>query len=196
MRVFGNEASNYDEAKRFCHVLRDPSEIERNVIESAGEENKSGVDSSLNTGGQSNEFGLNPVVDKDLEKILEAGGSKMIMVDNENNTMSVLDQIRADPAHRNSPCEVYSVGSNNKWDFEEYIHASTNCTIDTFDCTCKGKVPKHIRDRTRFHHICLGAEDFASPDGTLYLTLARINAFLGRRNGPDFFKLDVEVRVQ
>ena len=63
LKVFGNEATNYDEAKRFCY------------------------------------FG--------------------------------------DKLKKNQSCVVYSVGGNNQWDFEEYMHHGSNCDIETFDCTVK-----------------------------------------------------------
>jgi len=36
-------------------------------------------------------------------------------------------------------CVVYSIGSNNQWDFEEAIFRSTKCMIETFDCTLVSK---------------------------------------------------------
>jgi hypothetical protein len=32
----------------------------------------------------------------------------------------------------------------------------TNCRIETFDCTVDPEMPERIKDRTRFHKICIG----------------------------------------
>jgi len=116
LKVFGNEASNYDEAKRFCY------------------------------------FG-----------------------DRKNQT-----------------CVVYSVGGNNQWDFEEYMHHGSNCDIETFDCTVNATVPLKIKDRTRFHKICLGASNSLRNGHQRFLTLHQMNKVVGRASGPDYFKMDIE----
>ena len=33
-------------------------------------------------------------------------------------------------------CVVLSIGSNNQWEFEEAVHAHTNCRLIVADCTC------------------------------------------------------------
>ena len=58
------------------------------------------------------------------------------------------------------PCVVYSIGSNNQWDFEESLYDKTNCSVFTFDCTCDGSnLPPRIKDRVFFNNICLGKDD-------------------------------------
>lgn len=65
-----------------------------------------------------------------------------------------LDQI---PDSQERPCIVYSLGSNNQWDFEESIHENTHCRVFTFDCTVSSPtMPDKIKDRVEFHQICLG----------------------------------------
>ena len=92
------------------------------------------------------------------------------------------------PLASSSLCVVYSIGSNNKWDFEEHVHRYTNCSIETFDCTVDTPtVPPRIQDRTRFHKLCLGARSAHA-----YRTLPELNSAAGRRDGPDYLKIDVE----
>ena len=91
-------------------------------------------------------------------------------------------------------CSVFSIGSNNKWNFEEAIHAATNCTIDTFDCTINGIVPDSINNRTRFHKYCLSPFSFRDhKNGVEYNTLSELNKISNIVNGPDYLKIDVEV---
>lgn len=59
------------------------------------------------------------------------------------------------PQLNTNSCVVFSVGSNNKWDFEEYMFRASKCKIETFDCTVDGIVPVDIQNRTRFHKVCL-----------------------------------------
>ena len=58
-------------------------------------------------------------------------------------------------------CIIYSIGGNNRWEFEEQLYKMTPCEIYTFDCT--GSIdrfmpPKYMNDRLHFHHICLSTE--------------------------------------
>lgn len=55
-------------------------------------------------------------------------------------------------------CVIYSIGGNNKWEFENDLLEQTKCHIHTFDCS--GKVSRFDvpnNDHLHFHHICLGA---------------------------------------
>lgn len=54
-------------------------------------------------------------------------------------------------------CSVFSIGSNNIWDFEEAMFRATPCAIHAFDCTVghKAAPPKSIRSRTTLHRTCL-----------------------------------------
>ena len=89
------------------------------------------------------------------------------------------------PDSRSRPCIVYSIGSNDQWDFEEGIFKDTQCKIYTFDCTTQGqKMPRKIRSRTTFHSICLGdpkKPNFMSLKGMMemlghtYVTLLKVD---------------------
>jgi hypothetical protein len=90
-------------------------------------------------------------------------------------------------------CNAYSIGSNNKWDFEEYFFRETDCTIDTFDCTCNATVPAEIVSRTKFHQVCLGnVNSIDEKTGQRFLTLPALNKLIGRSVGPDYYKMDIE----
>jgi FkbM family methyltransferase len=51
-------------------------------------------------------------------------------------------------------CIVYSLGSNNNFEFEEALAAKTSCEIHTYDCT--SSPPKNSIPRHTFHKICMG----------------------------------------
>ena len=88
-----------------------------------------------------------------------------------------LDRIPDDTT--DNPCVVYSVGSNNQWDFEAGIVMRTkNCLVHTFDCTVDGIVPSNIQDRVTFHKICLGSKTIGGEVGS-FLSLAKIMSMLG-----------------
>lgn len=56
-------------------------------------------------------------------------------------------------------CAIYSIGSQDSWEFELDLLKRTNCQIHTFDCTGRRErfhVPEH--ENLHFHHICLGAQ--------------------------------------
>jgi len=61
------------------------------------------------------------------------------------------------------PCTVISLGSNNDWAFESWVHEHTPCRIETFDCTLSETTipPKWISSRVRFHQAC--------PSGTTHV---------------------------
>ena len=86
-----------------------------------------------------------------------------------------LDQILGTPE---APCVVYSIGSNNQWDFEADIVKRTNCRVFTFDCTVDGHVPGDIKDRVTFHKICLGSKTVGGEVGS-FLPLAKMMSMLG-----------------
>lgn len=63
------------------------------------------------------------------------------------------------------PCVVYSIGSNNQWDFEESLYQISNCSVFTFHGTCDGSnMPSHIKDRVTFKKICLDNEETTNPE--------------------------------
>ena len=51
-------------------------------------------------------------------------------------------------------CIVYSLGSNNDFQFEQAILSQTHCLVHTFDCT--SSPPKNSQPQLTFHNICLG----------------------------------------
>jgi len=77
--------------------------------------------------------------------VLEAYGKG----DGEKRACS-LSQI-ARTAGRN--CIIYSIGSNNMWEFEEDIFQRTTCRVETFDCTMHESIqpPEYIQSRVRLH---------------------------------------------
>mmetsp|Transcript_8003 Transcript_8003/g.11644 ORF Transcript_8003/g.11644 Transcript_8003/m.11644 type:complete len:357 (+) Transcript_8003:34-1104(+) len=98
-------------------------------------------------------------------------------------------------------CVVYSIGGNNKWQFELGILRSTSCQVYTFDCTgSKSRFRKPQDDRLSFHHICLGAASQPAPGfadnctqgicGPI-MTLQEIQKMLGH-NQIDLLKMDIE----
>jgi len=95
------------------------------------------------------------------------------------------------PRNQGKECVAYSLGSNNNWAFEEYIHAETPCRIETFDCTLNATIPPAIRDRTKFHMVCIGSAS-THQHGYKYLTFQDINKHVDAPRGPDFYKVDVE----
>jgi hypothetical protein len=89
-------------------------------------------------------------------------------------------------------CTAYSIGSNNKWNFEEDFFRSTKCNIETFDCTCNVTIPAEIKSRTRFWPTCLGTSD---SNDKKFLTFKALNEMIGRKEGPDYLKVDIEGSV-
>lgn len=75
------------------------------------------------------------------------------------------------------------------------ISAKTDCKIETFDCTCDGKVPGSIQDRTRFHKICLGSRH-EMIDGKQYIPWREISSYVGSDMSPSFLKIDIEGKIQ
>lgn len=53
-------------------------------------------------------------------------------------------------------CIIYSLGSNNNFQFEDAILSQTSCRVHTFDCT--SLPPKQDHPRLKFHQICLGEQ--------------------------------------
>eukprot|EP00294_Goniomonas_avonlea_P010978 CAMPEP_0114561708 /NCGR_PEP_ID=MMETSP0114-20121206/12145_1 /TAXON_ID=31324 /ORGANISM="Goniomonas sp, Strain m" /LENGTH=390 /DNA_ID=CAMNT_0001747355 /DNA_START=1 /DNA_END=1170 /DNA_ORIENTATION=+ len=54
-------------------------------------------------------------------------------------------------------CMVYSLGSNNLFDFETAVTEQTKCQVHTFDCT--SNPPPTPISRMEFHKICIGEQD-------------------------------------
>jgi len=100
-------------------------------------------------------------------------------------------------------CIIYSIGGNNRWQFEESMLESTKCIIHTFDCT--GNIErfnlKPPNPRVHFHHVCLGTSyeqaskkkrcnaksDKCGETWTLQQIQQRLN-----HKRIDLFKMDIE----
>jgi len=99
-----------------------------------------------------------------------------------------------------SPCVVYSIGSNNKWGFEMDILQNTPCDVYSFDCTgprSRFQVPENVR--MHFYYKCLGSEYAPAPKitpGTKgirgeIMTLQQIKEMLNHTQ-IDLLKFDIE----
>ena len=98
-----------------------------------------------------------------------------------------------------APCVVYSIGSNNQWQFELDVLAKTPCEVHTFDCTGpKERFKKPDNDRSHFHHVCLGTKNVDAPApedrGAVhgeFWTLSKMQQTL-KHTQIDLFKADIE----
>jgi hypothetical protein len=84
---------------------------------------------------------------------------------------------------------VYSVGSNNQFDFEEELHARFQCETHTFDPTVEGKnALPHV---TTFHKLGISGKSRA--DSKLFYSISGITELLNHANRTiDIFKIDCE----
>ncbi|KAL4855471.1 hypothetical protein ACK3TF_004002 [Chlorella vulgaris] len=57
------------------------------------------------------------------------------------------------PTRNQSSCIVYSVGSNNQFDFEEAM-LKLGCSVHTFDCFSPGTPASLMEGRHFFHRVC------------------------------------------
>lgn len=109
----------------------------------------------------------------------------------------------SDQSHEKK-CIVYSIGSNNFWEFELEILKETPCEVHSFDCTGpreRFKVPAN--ERLYFHHVCLGSEYVTAPLGPIpdskkdhrvqgpIMTLHQIQKMLNHEQ-IDLLKMDIE----
>jgi hypothetical protein len=86
-------------------------------------------------------------------------------------------------------CTVFSIGSNNIWEFEKEIAAKTPCMIYTFDCTIGlPTIPQEIKDRVKFFHLCLGKK--TNGNFRTYWDLLKEAGLT--KFGPTLLKMDVE----
>lgn len=102
-------------------------------------------------------------------------------------TLQYLHQIKDE-------CIVYSIGSGDKWMFEEDIVLKTNCKIHTFDCVIPAntKPPKHLQDRVFFHPVCLSDRKYISEKGEVFVTWTDLHELTGTKVSPSFLKMDIE----
>ena len=89
-----------------------------------------------------------------------------------------------------SRCLVYSIGSNNQFDFEEGIYERLHCETHTFDPTVDGKALANPRVTT-FHRM--GISNQAQANSKTFFTIGKIIDSLGHSNQTiDVFKIDCE----
>lgn len=100
-----------------------------------------------------------------------------------------LNQVSTDTKHE---CVIYSIGSNNQWDFEVAIVQKTDCRVETFDCTVpNARPPEHVKHRVRFHPLCVSDADYEL-DGRKYVSWKTLNQITGVPTQPTFLKMDIE----
>lgn len=96
-------------------------------------------------------------------------------------------------------CVIYSLGSNNNFQFEMSMLRETPCSIHTFDCTVDG-FNKPADPRVVFHRQCLGnrvaiGESMRllgrSFDSSLFFSLAEL-AFQNGHDAITILKMDIE----
>ncbi|KAI8918151.1 hypothetical protein PhCBS80983_g01955 [Powellomyces hirtus] len=84
-------------------------------------------------------------------------------------------------------CTIFSLGSNNQFDFEHDIHVLfPQCQIHTFDCTGDWSNPA-----TTFHKTCIGGKDEVDSQGRTFKRLATIRKELGV-DTISVLKMDIE----
>ena len=92
-----------------------------------------------------------------------------------------------------SECVVFSIGSNNQWNFEESVFNRTGCSIEVFDCTVAESVqpPKYMQPRVRLHRVCLGDQNIIR-DGRQYVRWVDAIELAGLQTAPTYLKMDIE----
>lgn len=83
-------------------------------------------------------------------------------------------------------CVIYSLGSNNEWDFEIALLAETPCDIFTFDCTSNEPPADVAHPRLHFERVCLGHSG-----GDDFRTLGELAASRGHST-ISLLKMDIE----
>jgi len=86
------------------------------------------------------------------------------------------------------PCVIFSVGSRGDWGWEREIHAMTDCTVHTFDCTGDFPAPSDLAPRVKSYKLCIGKKE-RGPDFMPYGDLLK---HAGITRPPTYFKMDVE----
>lgn len=93
--------------------------------------------------------------------------------------------------YRSSSCDIFSIGSNDQWGFENEIHQKLpGCTTHTFDCTIKSNSPRNKPDSLgyKFYPYCIGSEDATLP----YLPYHKLVAATLVQTAPKLLKMDIE----
>merc|ERR1711908_104912 len=92
---------------------------------------------------------------------------------------------------RSHDCVIFSIGSNNQFEFEELMATNTQCRIETFDCTVEElKMPSALIGRVQFHKICIGPQD-ATIEGKRFMTYGSILKMLNIEH-VSLLKMDIE----
>ncbi len=73
----------------------------------------------------------------------------------------------------------------------------TPCNIEVFDCTCDGKIPSSISNRTKYHKKCISPSIQKNSHGWDFITYQQAINERAIRTGkparaPEYFKIDVE----
>jgi hypothetical protein len=90
-----------------------------------------------------------------------------------------------------SSCNIYSIGSNDNWGFEEEVQQKLpHCDTHTFDCTLQNNTPKRKpqSDKVNFYPYCIGSNDAQLP----YLSYQSLVETTQINNPPKLLKMDVE----
>ena len=86
-------------------------------------------------------------------------------------------------------CVIYSLGSNNQWEFEKAISDATRtCKVFTFDCT--SNPPPSPIPGVQFEKVCMGERN-EFKDGRQYHTLSHLMETHGHE-AVQLLKMDVE----
>ena len=94
------------------------------------------------------------------------------------------------------PCIIYSIGSNNQWNFELDALSLTPCDVHTFDCTgALTRFQPPDNPRLYFHHICLVSKHSEHSDDSSMqggkMSLTTLQKKLGHSR-LDLLKMDIE----
>lgn len=98
---------------------------------------------------------------------------------------------RNDIATIKDKCVVFSIGSNNQFEFEESVHEAfpSACAIHTFDCTVAVPTPPE-QVPLHFHKVCLGAKKEII-EGKAFASLHDMVEMTGGSQ-PTLLKMDIE----
>ena len=94
-----------------------------------------------------------------------------------------------DKATDSSSCTIFSIGSNNQYEFEQAVHQTfpSTCKIHTFDCTVARPTPPPF---VQYHSICLGS----TPERIQGREFTSFSDLVERTGGiqPSLVKMDIE----
>lgn len=126
----------------------------------------------------------------EFERVLDMKVSETIRCKDLKVFGALYDEMKyfCSPPDQRRDCTVFSIGGNNKWEFEEQMFRDTDCDIHTFDCTCDGVVPAEIQSRTTFHKKCWGKNADQPDDYLSYENLLQISG----ATKVTYLKIDIE----